>query len=80
MDAWALCRSQIRVAPMGGVVGLDYAGCAAVLVPYDAWTPEVIDGLRLAEAEMVMHYQNKPESKPRSNVEYLPGGGRRVRF
>ncbi len=38
---------------MGGVIGLAYEGCEAVLRPFGLWDPEVIGGLRMIEQEFV---------------------------
>jgi len=51
--AWQRVQTQIRVAPMGGVIGLDYAAAKCALDTEGMWTPEILRGLRIIEAEFV---------------------------
>lgn len=47
---------------MGGVIGLAYEGCEAVLRPFGFWDPEVITGLRLVEQEFVSWAAERAEA------------------
>jgi hypothetical protein len=53
LEAWRMVRTQLRLGAMGGVLGLDYAGCRAALEPSGLWEPEVIAGLQVIEGRLV---------------------------
>ena len=45
-----LCQTQWRVGGMGGVTGLDYASCVAVIKMYETDQVAVFEGLQIMEA------------------------------
>ena len=59
MAAWRLCETQVRVGAMGGVFGLEYASCAAILALHGLWRRDVVEGLRLVEAEVVNYFNER---------------------
>jgi hypothetical protein len=65
------CRTQWRLAPMGGALGLDYAGVEALirmrrLVPRQQ-LPEVMADIQVLEASTVAEWQAERERKERSS-------------
>ncbi len=60
-----MVQTQLRLAPMGGVVGLDYAGCRAALEPSGLWTAEVIAGLQVVEGRFVVWAGQQSDKAPR---------------
>ena len=53
MKAFLICSSQWRVAPMGGIFGLDYAGAAAALAAHGIDKRDVFGGLQAMERAAV---------------------------
>jgi hypothetical protein len=60
--AWQKVQTQIRVAPMGGIIGLDYGAAKSALELEGMWNQEILAGLRVIEAEFVKAM--RPEDSP----------------
>lgn len=53
MRAFLLCQTQWRVAPMGGLAGLDYAGCKVALKAAGISIKAVFKALQVMESEVL---------------------------
>jgi len=61
IGAWTRVSTQLRVG-FGGVVGLDYAGCRALLEVYGLWCPDIIRGLQVMERVLLEHSSSRQRS------------------
>lgn len=69
LELFLACGTQWRVAPMGGVIGLDYAGVEATMrmrrVPEPDW-PELLGDLQVMEREVLAVFSQKARSPGRA--------------